>query len=40
MQHPDFLPDGATAIGQKRGCVSGVESAVDLSASSNQNKKP
>jgi hypothetical protein len=39
IQYPDFLPEGATAIGQKRGYVSGVESVVDLGTSSNQNKK-
>jgi hypothetical protein len=39
-QHRDSLPDGATAIDQKRGYVSGVESVVDLATSSNQNKKP
>src|SRR5439155_3445488 len=40
IQHADFFPEGATAIGQKRGYVSGVESVVDLETSSNQNKKP
>jgi hypothetical protein len=40
IQHLDFLPDGATAIDRKSRYVSGVESVVDLPASSNQNKKP
>jgi len=38
IQHPGFLPEGATVIDQKRGYVSGVESAVDLGPTSNQNK--
>ena len=39
IRHPDFLPEGVTAIGQKGGYVSAVESVVDLGTSSNQNKK-
>ena len=39
IRHPDFLPEGVTAIGQKGGYVSAVESVVDLGTSSNQDKK-
>ena len=39
IRHPDFLPEGVTAIGQKGRYVSAVESVVDLGTSSNQDKK-
>jgi hypothetical protein len=38
IQHSDILTEDATAIGQKRGYVSGVESVVDLVPTSYQNK--
>jgi integrase len=38
--HPDHLHGAALAIGQKGRYLSGVESVVDLAATSNQNEKP